>query len=49
MWDLDDALSSVVKARGITHYTIPFKDRPEIGILFVGTDRTLTREVLDPH
>jgi radical SAM superfamily enzyme YgiQ (UPF0313 family) len=49
MWDLDDALSSVVKARGITHYTIPFKDRPEIGILFEGTDRTLTREVLDPH
>ncbi len=30
MWDLDDALSNVLKARGIRHYTISFKDRPEI-------------------
>jgi hypothetical protein len=35
--------------RGITHYTIPFKDRPEISILHEGTDATLKREVLDEH
>jgi radical SAM superfamily enzyme YgiQ (UPF0313 family) len=48
MWDLDDALSSVLKQRGITHYTIPFKDRPEISILHLG-DSALRREVLDEH
>jgi radical SAM superfamily enzyme YgiQ (UPF0313 family) len=36
MWDLDDALSNVLKKRNITHYTIPFKDRPEIAILYLG-------------
>lgn len=49
MWDLDDALSSVVKIRGITHYTIPFKDRPEIAILALGNEQALNKEVLDPH
>ena len=49
MWDLDDALSKILKLRGITHYTIPFKDRPEIAILALGNDRVLTKEVLDPH
>lgn len=48
MWDLDDAMSYMVKLRGITHYTIPFKDRPEIAILHQGTDM-LRKEVLDPH
>jgi radical SAM superfamily enzyme YgiQ (UPF0313 family) len=36
IWDLDEALSNILKARNITHYTIPFKDRPEIAILFAG-------------
>lgn len=48
MWDLDDALSNLMKIRGITHYTIPFKDRPEISILHLG-DQALEREVLDEH
>ena len=38
MWDLDDSLSNMLKLRGITHYTIPFKDRPEISILHLGAD-----------
>lgn len=48
MWDLDDALSSVLKQRGITHYTIPFKDRPEISILHLA-QHALRRDVLDEH
>jgi len=48
MWDLDDALSTVLKQRGITHYCIPFKDRPEIAILHQGTT-LLRKEVLDEH
>jgi radical SAM superfamily enzyme YgiQ (UPF0313 family) len=48
MWDLDDALSNVLKVRGVTHYTIPFKDRPEISILYLGS-AALKEEVLDPH
>jgi len=48
IWDLDDALSSVMKQRGITHYTIPFKDRPEISILHLGA-QALRRDVLDEH
>ena len=48
MWDLDEALSTVLKHRGITHYGIPFKDRPEIAILHLGTE-ALNREVLDEH
>lgn len=35
--------------RGITHYTIPFKDRPEICILHKGDDITLRADVLDEH
>ena len=38
----------MVKLRGTTHYTIPFKDRPEISILHQGADM-LRRDVLDPH
>jgi radical SAM superfamily enzyme YgiQ (UPF0313 family) len=48
MWDLDDAVSYLVKQRGVTHYTIPFKDRPEISILHLGS-RALGKEVLDEH
>ncbi len=48
MWDLDDALSNVLKLRDITHYTIPFKDRPEISILSLGKP-TLEKDVLDEH
>jgi len=48
MWDLDDALSNVLKLQGITHYTIPFKDRPEISILSLGKP-TLEKDVLDEH
>ncbi len=48
LWDLDDALSNVMKQRGITHYTIPFKDRPEIAILHLG-QQALDKEVLDEH
>lgn len=48
LWDLDDAVSTVLKARGVTHYTIPFKDRPEISILYLGR-QALRRDVLDEH
>lgn len=48
MWDLDDAVSDLLKMREITHYTIPFKDRPEISILHLG-ESALGREVLDEH
>jgi radical SAM superfamily enzyme YgiQ (UPF0313 family) len=49
VWELDDALSNILKIRGITHYTIPFKDRPEISILHKGNDATLERDLLDEH
>jgi radical SAM superfamily enzyme YgiQ (UPF0313 family) len=49
IWDLDASVSEVLKMRGITHYTIPFKDRPEICILHEGDDITLSQEVLDQH
>jgi hypothetical protein len=49
MWELDDALSNVLKMKEITHYTIPFKDRPEISILYKGSDFSLNRDVLDEH
>jgi radical SAM superfamily enzyme YgiQ (UPF0313 family) len=49
IWELDAATSALLEQRGITHYTIPFKDRPEISILFEGNDMTLSREVLDEH
>ena len=42
-------LSNMLKLRGITHYTIPFKDRPEISILHLGADRALQADVLDQH
>ncbi len=48
IWGLDDAVSSMLKIRGVKHYTIPFKDRPEISILYLGSEG-LRREVLDEH
>ncbi len=48
MWDLDETVSSVLRRRGITHYGIPFKDRPEIAILHLGAP-SLRKEVLDEH
>jgi len=36
MWDLDDEASESLKKRGIAHYHMPFKDRPEITILYEG-------------
>jgi len=48
MWDLDDAVSQIWQRAGITHFTIPFKDRPEISILHVGNP-SLEKEVLDEH
>jgi len=48
LWDLDDALSNMLRQRGVTHYGIPFKDRPEIAILHKGRP-SLEREVLDEH
>ena len=49
LWELDSSVSEILKMREITHYTIPFKDRPEIAILHEGRDATLNREVIDPH
>jgi radical SAM superfamily enzyme YgiQ (UPF0313 family) len=48
LWDLDDSVSSILKQKGITHYTIPFKDRPEISILHLGA-QALRRDVIDEH
>ena len=49
MWELEASLSEMLKMRGITHYTIPFKDRPEIAILHEGSDATLRPDVLGQH
>lgn len=56
MWDLDEAVSNVLKKRNINHYTIPFKDRPEISILHLGDNKagehkevTATVAVVDEH
>jgi radical SAM superfamily enzyme YgiQ (UPF0313 family) len=49
VWDLEASVSSILKMRGITHYTIPFKDRPDICILFKGDDMTVHRELIDEH
>jgi radical SAM superfamily enzyme YgiQ (UPF0313 family) len=52
IWDLDDALSRILKARNITHYAIPFKDRPEIAILSKGCEMNAvvkTIEIVDEH
>jgi len=48
LWNLEDALSQVLKQRRITHYTIPYKDRPEIAILHLA-EQAIEREVLDEH
>lgn len=42
IWDLDDALSKMLKQRDVTHYTIPFKDRPEIAIVSLGKETART-------
>jgi hypothetical protein len=42
IWDLDDALSKMLKQRNVTHYTIPFKDRPEIAIVSLGKETART-------
>lgn len=48
MWDLDDSLSKIMRRNGVTHYTIPYKDRPEISILHLG-EQAIDRDVLDQH
>ena len=48
MWDLDESVSQIWQQRGVTHYTIPFKERPEISILNMKTP-SLAKEVLDEH
>jgi radical SAM superfamily enzyme YgiQ (UPF0313 family) len=49
VWDLEESISNILKMRGITHYTIPFKDRPDICILHKGSDITVQKEHLDEH
>lgn len=52
IWDLDEALSQILKARNIAHYAIPFKDRPEIAILSKGRETNTvvqTLQVIDEH
>ena len=46
IWDLDDALSKILKSRNITHYTIPFKDRPEIAILYFSQQHEAAEQVM---
>ncbi len=46
--DMEELVSSEMKKQKITHWTIPFKDRPEIAILMKGDD-FLQYEALDPH
>jgi radical SAM superfamily enzyme YgiQ (UPF0313 family) len=49
VWDLEAAVSDILKMRGITHYTIPYKERPDICILHKGTEVTVQKELLDEH
>lgn len=49
IWALDEATSCLMKRKGVTHYTIPFKDRPEISILHLAEAHSLDRDVLDEH
>lgn len=46
--DMEELISSEMKKRKMTHWTIPYKDRPEIAILVKGDD-FLAYEALDPH
>lgn len=46
--DMEELISAELKKRKVTHWTIPFKDRPEIAILVKGDD-FLAYETLDPH
>jgi anaerobic magnesium-protoporphyrin IX monomethyl ester cyclase len=48
MLDMDEAVSRTMQMRGLSHYAIPFKDRPEISLLLRGRDY-LSKETLDPH
>ena len=46
--DMEELISAELKKRKVTHWTIPFKDRPEIAILVKGDD-FLAYETLDQH
>jgi len=46
--DMEELISTDLKKSKVTHWTIPFKDRPEIAILVKGDD-FLAYETLDPH
>ncbi len=46
--DMEELVSSEMKKRKVTHWSIPFKDRPEISILIKGDD-FLAYDTLDPH
>jgi len=46
--DMEELVSAELKKRKVTHWTIPFKDRPEIAILVKGDD-FLSYETLDQH
>lgn len=46
--EINHAVSNMLQMRGITHYSIPFKDRAEIAILMKGRE-FLEKEVLDQH
>ena len=46
--DMEELVAAELKKRNVTHWTIPFKDRPEITILVKGED-FLAYETLDQH
>jgi radical SAM superfamily enzyme YgiQ (UPF0313 family) len=49
IWDLDESISKVLQANGVTHYAASFKDRPDYAILQKGREMTMRREFLDEH
>jgi hypothetical protein len=49
IWDLDAAISEILKMREITHYSMPFRDRPEITLINKGNDTPLSEDLIDPH
>ena len=48
MLELDESVSRIMQMRGLSHYAIPFKDRPEIALLLRGSDY-ISKEAIDPH
>ena len=46
--DMEELVSAELKKSNVTHFTIPFKDRPEIALLVKGDD-FLAYETLDQH